>query len=77
VTALARQDRFNDCRYDVEPGCAIRGGLNVGELDEAQLARWRKLVAEERFISAPVAEHEAGQKALHRTIRDIGKRNRT
>jgi ribosome biogenesis GTPase len=40
---LSTQCRFNDCRHASEPGCAILAALERGDIDEARLARWRKL----------------------------------
>ena len=47
VHALARECRFADCVHDREPGCAVRGAIDAGELParaaaRAQAARARK-----------------------------------
>ncbi|PIE09158.1 MAG: ribosome small subunit-dependent GTPase A [Rhodobacterales bacterium] len=39
--------RFSDCQHDTEPGCAVKAGLESGELDPERLERWRKLLAED------------------------------
>ena len=76
LSALADQCRFRDCKHETEPGCAIRAALETESLDQVRLARWNKLVAEERFNSASLAEHKYEDKSLHKTIRAIQKRNR-
>ena len=38
VTTLAEQCRFKDCAHDSEPGCAVRGAVDAGDLDEAVAA---------------------------------------
>lgn len=38
VEALAAQCRFDDCRHETEPGCAVRAALAGGALDPE---RWR------------------------------------
>jgi ribosome biogenesis GTPase len=38
IEALAARCRFRDCRHGDEPGCAVRGALEAGELDPG---RWR------------------------------------
>ena len=76
ITALAEQCRFNDCTHDTEPGCAIKDALAHCDITPDRLARWNKLVAEERFNSASLAERKSDDKALHKTIRAIQKNNR-
>lgn len=70
---LAAQCRFNDCRHETEPGCAVMAAVENGAVDGARLARWRKLAAEERFNSASLAERKSKDKALGKAIRQIKK----
>lgn len=76
ISALVGQCRFNDCSHDSEPGCAIKAAVERGDIDPARLARWRKLVAEERFNTASLAERKSSDKALHKKIRMVQKSNR-
>jgi ribosome biogenesis GTPase len=46
VATLAEQCRFNDCRHDGEPGCAVQAAITAGDLPEARLASFRKLERE-------------------------------
>ncbi len=71
LAELATGCRFNDCHHETEPGCAIRAGLESGEVDPGRLARWRKLAAEERFNSASLAERRASDKAFGKMIRSV------
>jgi ribosome biogenesis GTPase / thiamine phosphate phosphatase len=48
VTALARRCRFTDCGHGTEPGCAVRGAVEAGEIDPARLAHFRQLGREAR-----------------------------
>ncbi|MDV7142033.1 ribosome small subunit-dependent GTPase A [Tropicimonas sp. TH_r6] len=68
---LATRCRFNDCQHETEPGCAIRAGLESGEVDPARLSRWQKLAAEERFNSASLAERRANDKAFGKMVRSV------
>ncbi|MGH8794983.1 MAG: ribosome small subunit-dependent GTPase A [Stackebrandtia sp.] len=46
---LATQCRFNDCRHDVEPGCAVVAAVADGALTARRLENWRKLQREQAF----------------------------
>lgn len=73
---LGTQCRFNDCAHTVEPGCAILAALADGDIDAARLGRWRKLVAEEAFNSADLAQRKTKDKALGKLIHQMQKQNR-
>lgn len=76
IVALASRCRFNDCKHDSEPGCAVQNALDHGEIDQARLARWNKLAAEERFNSSTLADRKSADKSLHRMISSIQQKNR-
>lgn len=46
IDALATQCRFTDCAHRSEPGCAIRGAVDRGELDPKRWASYEKLRGE-------------------------------
>jgi ribosome biogenesis GTPase len=52
IAELAAQCRFNDCRHETEPGCAVREALETGGLDPERLASYRKLERELRAVEA-------------------------
>lgn len=64
IVTLAKSCRFNDCRHESEPGCAVLAAVESGILDKERVARWRKLVAEERFNSKGLAERRARNRAV-------------
>lgn len=66
VVALARACRFGDCRHEDEPGCAVRAAIESGDVESERVRRWRKLVAEEAYNSASLAERRARDKAFGR-----------
>jgi ribosome biogenesis GTPase len=68
--------RFNDCRHETEPGCAVLEALNNETIDAARLERWKKLVAEEQFNTASLAQRKSKDKALGKVIRQIQKTNK-
>ena len=43
IEALAAQCRFNDCRHQKEPGCAVRAAIERGEVDAQRVANFLKL----------------------------------
>lgn len=59
---LAATCRFTSCRHETEPGCALRGALDSGELDSERFAGWRRLLSEQetqerlRFAGAAAQE---------------------
>ena len=50
IVELERQCRFNDCRHQTEPGCAIVEALESGELDEKRYENYLKLKRESAFF---------------------------
>ena len=46
VTELASRCRFRDCKHADEPGCAVLGAVEAGELAQARLDSYRSLVSE-------------------------------
>lgn len=46
VEELALECRFRDCRHLKEPGCAVLGAVEAGNLDPQRLANYRKLGGE-------------------------------
>lgn len=72
---LSTQCRFNDCRHEVEPDCAVLQALQDGTIDAARLERWKKLAAEEQYNTASLAQRKSKDKALGKVIRQIQKPN--
>ncbi|HET8751240.1 MAG TPA: ribosome small subunit-dependent GTPase A [Gaiellaceae bacterium] len=51
VEELAADCRFGDCTHTHEPGCAVLGAVETGELPRERLDSWRKLQRELRSIA--------------------------
>jgi len=49
VETLAHSCRFEDCRHESEPGCAVQEAVRDGRLDGDRLASRRKLERELEF----------------------------
>ncbi|MDQ3160154.1 MAG: ribosome small subunit-dependent GTPase A, partial [Pseudomonadota bacterium] len=43
IEALAAQCRFRDCKHAREPGCAVRGAIESGQIDRERVANFLKL----------------------------------
>lgn len=73
IDELGQQCRYQDCRHEREPGCAVQAALAAGRLDPERLASYRKLQAESAYQArktdprareAAVAEHKSALKTL-------------
>jgi ribosome biogenesis GTPase / thiamine phosphate phosphatase len=51
VARLAAGCRFRDCRHAGEPGCAVHGAVDRGDLPAERLASYRKLERELRALA--------------------------
>ncbi len=76
LVALAGQCRFNDCKHETEPGCAVQSALEHGDIDRARLARWNKLAAEERFNASSLADRRSAEKSFQKRINSVQQKNR-
>ena len=71
ISALAEECRFSDCLHQKEPGCAVQAAIHGGDIESSRLDRWRKLVREESFNSASIAERRARDKDFGRMIKRV------
>lgn len=73
IRDLSSECRFKDCQHQSEPGCAVQQAIERGDMDAARLGRWRKLMAEDAFNSASLAERRERDKAFGKMVRQIKK----
>ncbi len=73
ITELAQQCKFSDCQHQGEPGCAVRAAINAGEIDERRLESYLKLMREQAFNSATLAERRAQDREFGRYVRSVMK----
>jgi len=71
IEALASQCRFNDCKHETEPGCAIKAALEDGTLDQKRYNSYVKQQKELYSLSL-----RKNQKEYHRACRDWDKKVR-
>ena len=69
VEALAARCRFRDCSHRVEPGCAVRGAVEAGDLDEGRYHRYLGLSDEldEGATQQVEAERRRGERTIGRS----------
>jgi len=71
ITALAEQCRFTDCHHGNEPGCAVQDAIARGVLDARRLSSYQKLMREQAFNSATLAEKRARDKRFGRMVKSV------
>lgn len=81
IEEVARNCRFADCSHEGEPGCAVAQALEEGVLDRDRFENYLKMKREllylERKNDAGAAAAERTKwKKIHKTIREINKRER-
>ncbi len=73
IEELAAGCRFSDCRHASEPSCAVQEALAKGELDLRRFDNYKKLLREQAFNAANIAERRAENKSIgkfHKKVRD-------
>ena len=73
IVELAHRCRFSDCTHESEPGCAVRAAIDAGTLGERRLISYQKLMREQAFNAATLAEKRAHGRALGRFYRSVMK----
>lgn len=74
LAALAGRCKFNDCKHQSEPGCAVTRALEDGTIEPARVERWKKLMAEEAFNSSTMAQRREKDRAFGKVIRQVQNR---
>jgi ribosome biogenesis GTPase len=52
IESIIKTCRFNDCKHEREPGCAVRDALRKGTIDMPKWQSWLKLQKEIRHLEA-------------------------
>ncbi|MCW8853828.1 MAG: ribosome small subunit-dependent GTPase A, partial [Gammaproteobacteria bacterium] len=71
IAELASECKFSDCQHQNEPGCAVQAEIKAGRLDERRLSSYLKLMKEQAFNSATLAEKRAKDRDLGRYYRSV------
>jgi ribosome biogenesis GTPase len=62
VDDLATGCKFNDCRHESEPGCAVRAAIADGTIGKQRLDDWRKVQRELEFQRSKQDQRLAAQR---------------
>lgn len=71
IISLAEHCRFADCSHVNEPGCAVQDAISRGELQARRLTSYQKLMREQEFNSATLAEKRAKDKRFGKMIKSV------
>ena len=76
VAELALNCKFNDCRHETEPGCAVLTAIADGTIDQQRLDDWRKLQRELEYQRSKQDQRLANQrkqqwKKVHNSVRQV------
>ena len=69
ITSLAERCRFGNCQHESEPGCAVQNTIDRGELEARRLSSYQKLIREQVFNTATLAEKRARDKNFGKMIK--------
>lgn len=50
IEKLLVECKFTDCKHETEPGCAIKGAIKRGELEEERYKSYKKLLSEVSYF---------------------------
>ena len=74
IVALSAHCRFDDCRHEREPACAVRSAIISGELDPARFANYQKMQRELQHLAARTDRQvEQAIKLKWKQIHKLGK----
>jgi ribosome biogenesis GTPase len=71
ISALAKDCKFVNCVHESEPDCAVRQAVNDGDIDEARVNRWRKLMREDAHNRESIAERRARGRSLGKLYKTV------
>lgn len=69
IADLAASCKFNDCKHETEPGCAILAAIDDGSVTVARLERWKKLLREEVYSAETIADRRARNRKFNSEVR--------
>ncbi|WP_407333371.1 ribosome small subunit-dependent GTPase A [Enterovibrio sp. 27052020O] len=77
IESLASQCRFQDCQHQNEPGCAVLDALEKGEISTRRLDNFHKLLREDAYNSATLAQKRAKDRAFSKMVNTVQEQARS
>ncbi|KQA27444.1 GTPase RsgA [Vibrio metoecus] len=71
IETLALHCRFKDCQHQTEPGCAVQQAIDNGTLEARRLQNYFKLLREQAYNSATLAEQRSRMKQFGKMCRHV------
>lgn len=69
IEQLSAHCQFSDCKHLNEPGCAVLAAIEDGQLDKRRLDSYQKLMRENEFATASLAEKRAKDRSFGRMVK--------
>lgn len=70
IEGLAQRCRFGDCQHKTEPGCAVQAAIENGKLEIRRFNNYQKLLREQAFNGATLAEQRAQSRQFGKLTRN-------
>lgn len=71
IDLLAKQCKFSDCKHESEPACAVLQAIAENRLDSRRLASYQKLLRENAFATASLAEKRAQGREFAKMVKEV------
>lgn len=71
IEQLSSQCQFSDCKHMNEPGCAVLAAIEDGQLDRRRLDSYHKLIRENEFATASLAEKRAKDRNFGKMVKGV------
>lgn len=71
IASIANFCRFSDCKHENEPECAVIAALENGDLTQRRLDNFKKLLREDQYNSATLAQRRAKDRAFTKVVNSV------
>ncbi|MCX7878116.1 MAG: ribosome small subunit-dependent GTPase A [Ignavibacteria bacterium] len=61
IEKISKDCKFNDCKHETEPGCAVKEAIREGILSPERLNSYRKLLTESENIKKKIKKRKTGK----------------
>jgi ribosome biogenesis GTPase / thiamine phosphate phosphatase len=73
ILQFAQNCRFKDCKHMNEAGCAVIGGVENGEIDQASYMNFLKMEREKAHFESTIAERRKKDKVFGKMVKNYKK----